>query len=48
MIRLYLLIQTLAVATLLGMATHQDEPRVRWSLIESLQMRPITADWSHS
>lgn len=48
MIRLYLLIQALALATVLGMAFQQNEPRVRWSLIESLQVRPITADWSQS
>lgn len=46
MIRTYLLIQTLALATVLGMAFQQNEPRVRWSMFESLQVRPSIANWS--
>ena len=42
MIRAYLLIQTLALAAVVGMAFQQHEPRVSWSLFHSLELNPTT------
>jgi len=46
MIRTYLAIQTLALSVVLAMAFEQGPPRVRWSLLESIQVMPTAGTWT--